>query len=188
MEGSWVDDSTKRAFKICGYEALSQKYGVPLYDLKDDDFITRRVNGLDTKVCKKVLAVDFLINVPILKAHCQTLFTCALKNLKGCIPDSEKRRFHSLGLIKPIGLLGKVIQPGLTLVDALAGDLTFEEGGNPVQMDRIIVGKDPVLVDTYGASLLGYSPEDIEYIGIAERAGVGSANLAVAKILEYDAE
>lgn len=187
MEGSWVGDDTKRAFKVCGYEEIARKYNIPLYDLKDDSYEMKRVAGLDIKICKKVLAVDFLINMPVLKAHCQTLFTCALKNLKGCIPDSEKRRFHSLGLHKPIGCLGKAIKPGLNVVDAIAGDLTFEEGGNPVQMDRIIVGKDPVLVDAYGASLLGYSKEDIEYIGVAESAGAGSADLAAAKIHEYDA-
>ena len=32
--------------------------------------------------------------------------TCALKNLKGCLPDREKRRFHALGLTKPIAALG----------------------------------------------------------------------------------
>ena len=186
MEGSWVGDNTKRAFQVCGYEALAKKYNVPLYDLKDDDFVVKQVEDLSIKVCKKPLAVDFLINIPVLKAHCQTLMTCSLKNMKGCLPDSEKRHFHSLGLHKPIGYLGKVLKGDLIIVDSIAGDLTFEEGGNPVQMDRIMVGKDPVLVDTYAASLLGYSKEDIEYIDIAERAGVGSTNLQAAKIVEYD--
>lgn len=186
MEGSWVGDDTKRAFRVCGYADIAQKYGIPLYDLKDDGFVVKQVRELELKICKKPLEVDFLINMPVLKAHCQTMLTCALKNLKGCIPDSEKRRFHSLGLMKPIGYLGKALMPGLTVVDAIAGDLTFEEGGNPVRMDRIIAGSDPVLLDAYAASLLGYSPEEIEYIGIAERAGAGSAELASARILEYD--
>ncbi|MEN6412945.1 MAG: DUF362 domain-containing protein [Veillonellales bacterium] len=186
MESSWVGDNTKRAFKVCGYEKLSEKYNVPLYDLKDDDVVVKQVAGLSIKVCKRPLAVDFLINIPVLKAHCQTLMTCSLKNMKGCIPDSEKRHFHSLGLNKPIGYLGKILKADLIIVDSIAGDLTFEEGGNPVQMGRIMVGKDPVLMDTYGASLLGYSKEDIEYIEIAERAGVGSADLHAAQIVEYD--
>lgn len=186
LESSWVGDSTKRAFKVCGYEEISRKYNVPLYDLKEDSYEVRKAGNLDLKVCKKALEVDYLINMPVLKAHCQTLFTCALKNLKGCIPDSEKRRFHSLGLDKPIGHLGKALKCGLIIVDAIAGDLTFEEGGNPVQMDRIIAGKDPVLVDTYGASLIGYSKEDIDYIGIAESMGAGSGDLDDAKIFEYN--
>lgn len=186
MEGSWVGDDTKRAFQVCGYTEIAKKYGIPLYDLKDDGFVVKRVGEIDIKICKKPLEVDFLINMPVIKAHCQTMLTCALKNLKGCIPDSEKRRFHSMGLMKPIGYLGKALTPGLTIVDAIAGDLTFEEGGNPVRMDRIFVGKDPVLIDAYAASLLGYSPEEIEYISIAEGIGAGSADLASARILEYD--
>ena len=38
-----------------------------------------------------------MINLPVLKGHCQTLITCALKNNKGLIPNAEKRRFHTLG-------------------------------------------------------------------------------------------
>ena len=188
MEGSWVGDSTKQAYQVCGYEELARKYNIPLVDLKDDEFIVKRVENLDLKICKKVFEVDFLINMPVLKAHCQTLMTCALKNMKGCIPDSEKRRFHSLGLHKPIAYLNKAITPGLIIVDGMCGDLTFEEGGNPVQMDRVIIGKDPVLMDTYAASLLGYAKEDIEYIGIAESIGVGSSDLAKAKIYEHDVQ
>jgi uncharacterized protein (DUF362 family) len=186
MEGSWVGDNTKAAFEVCGYQELARKYQVGLYDLKDDNFVTIKVGDLELKVCKKVTEVDFLINMPVLKAHCQTLMTCALKNLKGCIPDSEKRRFHSMGLMKPIGYLGKAIMPALTIVDALNGDLTFEEGGNPVQMDRIIAGYDPVLIDTYATELLGFAIDEIPYIRIAERMGAGSTDLASAKIYEYD--
>lgn len=188
LESSWVGDSTKRAFEVCGYEEISKKYSVPLYDLKEDSFGVRRVGDLDLKICSKALEVDYLINMPVLKAHCQTKFTCALKNLKGCLPDSEKRRFHSLGLEKPIGHLGKALKCGVIIVDSISGDLTFEEGGNPVQMDRIIAGKDPVLVDTYGASLIGYSADDIEYIGIAEKMGAGSSDLNSARIIEYNTD
>lgn len=188
LEGSWVGDSTKQAFKVCGYTEIAKKYGVFLHDLKDDNFIIKSLGELDIKVCKKPLNVDFLINVPVLKAHCQTKLTCALKNLKGCIPDSEKRRFHKLGLIKPIAYLGKALTPDITIVDAIAGDLTFEEGGNPVPMDRIFAGSDPVLVDAYAAWLLGYSPADIEYISLAEQIGVGSADLTNAEIIEHNPE
>ncbi len=66
----------------------------------------------------------------------------------------------------------------------MCGDLTFEEGGNPVSMNRIIVGFDPVLVDTYAAELIGLDPNSIEYINLAEQFGVGSANLKKAEIIE----
>jgi hypothetical protein len=130
--------------------------------------------GEKIKVCNIVNDIDFLINLPVLKAHCQTQLTCALKNMKGLIPDAEKRSFHARGLHQPIAYLNKIIRQDLIIVDGLMGDLTFEEGGNPVQMDRIIAGTDPVLIDSYAASLIGYAPDSIDYIAIAERIGVGS--------------
>ena len=110
MEGSWVGDSTKRAFKVCGYEEISRKYKVPLIDLKQDARVSVEVEGTTLEVCASLWQADYLINMPVLKAHCQTKVTCALKNLKGCIPDSEKRRFHSMGLHRPIALLNKVLK------------------------------------------------------------------------------
>lgn len=186
MESSWVGDSTRRAFKICGYEDISKRYGVPLVDLKRDKTVTRSVNGVEIAVCREVLETDFLINMPVLKAHCQTRLTCALKNLKGCIPDREKRHFHALGLHKPIAALNAIVKSHLVIVDGIIGDLTFEEGGTPVHMGRIIVGEDPVLVDSYAAQLLGYDIDDIPYIGMAERLGVGTTRLDTAEIIEHN--
>lgn len=173
LEGSWVGDRTARAFEVCGYSELSKKYRIPLIDLQKDTSRTVTVKEMELAVCEAVLSLDYLINMPVLKGHCQTKITCALKNLKGCIPNSEKRRFHTMGLHKPIAYLNKAIKTDLIIMDGLMGDLDFEEGGNPVQMDRIIVGFDPVLIDSYVASLLGYAPEEIPYIKMAERIGVG---------------
>ena len=48
--------------------------------------------GMELSVCRCVQDFDYLINVPVLKGHCQTRVTCALKNMKGLIPNKEKRR------------------------------------------------------------------------------------------------
>ncbi len=186
LEGSWVGDRTSSAFKVCGYETISKKYGVPLVDTQKDTFVNKNIDGLTINVCKSVAEIDYLINMPVLKGHCQTIMTCALKNLKGCITNNEKRRFHSLGLHKPIACLSKAIKQSLIIVDALMGDLTFEEGGNPVEMNRIMIGKDPVLIDSYGAELIGYSPLDIDYIPLAAKLGVGTMDTSEAKIIEIN--
>jgi len=188
MESSWVGDSTRKAFQVCGYTDISKKYQVPLIDLKEDQSVTLEHNGMSMKICKSALEADFLINVPVLKGHCQTMMTCALKNLKGCIPDSEKRRFHALGLYKPIAVLNKLLKSSLIIVDCIMGDLTFEEGGTPVRMDRLIAGFNPVLVDSYAATLMGYRPEDIGYIVEAEKLGLGSIKLSDLCLLEINKE
>ncbi len=173
MESSWLGANTKKAFRVCGYEDISKECGVPLLDLKKDRTRKVKCGDLTLKVYQTILDTDYLINIPVLKAHCQTRLTCALKNLKGCIPDREKKRYHSLGLHQPIALLNTVIKSDLIIVDGLMGDLTHEEGGNPVEMGRIIGGRDPVLTDSYAAGLIGYRVAHIPYIGLAAEMGVG---------------
>ncbi len=186
LEGSWVGDRTAQAFDYCGYTALSRKYNVKLFDLQKDSSKTYDVGGVKIEFCDKAMEVDFLINMPVLKGHCQTSMTCALKNMKGCITNKEKRHFHAMGLHKPIAYLNKLRSADLVLVDGLCGDLDFEEGGNPVKMDRLIAARDSVLVDTYVASLMGFAKEEIEYITIAEKLGVGSGDLNSANITEIN--
>jgi uncharacterized protein (DUF362 family) len=186
LEGSWIGDRTDRAFKVCGYEEISKRYGVPLVDLQNDRSTKYMVDGLELNICSKMKEIDYLINVPVLKGHCQTNITCALKNIKGCIPNSEKRRFHAMGLHKPIAYLNKAIKQHLIIVDGIMGDLNFEEGGNPVRMNRILAGFDPVLIDSYAASLLGFDLEEIPYIKIAENIGVGNTNWSHSNIIEFN--
>jgi len=188
IESSWVGDSTKRAFKNCGYEPLFRKYGVPLIDLKDDVCRTLSCGGYKIEVCGEALDTDFLINVPVLKAHCQTRLTCCMKNLKGCIPDNEKRRFHTLGLHEPIAALNALIKTGYCVVDGICGDLTFEEGGTPVEANRIIAGRDPLLIDSYCAELIGYRPNEIGYLAIGKKMGLGEFYSNETKLVELNAQ
>src|SRR5690554_793242 len=186
MGGSRGGGRTSEAFRVCGYEDLSREYCVPLIDLQKDRSRTYETDGMRINVCDHVLKVGYLINVPVMKGHCQTKLTCALKNMKGCIPDSEKRRFHTMGLHKPIAYLNKAIKQNLVIVDGIMGDLNFEEGGNPVRMSRILAGTDPVLIDSYAANLLGFDLEEIPYIKIAENIGVGNTNWSHSNIIEFN--
>jgi len=187
-EGSWVGESTSRAWDACGYTALAKRYGLQLLDTKNDPVVSQTVAGIKMPICRSVLETDYLINVPVLKAHCQTALTCCIKNLKGCIPDSEKRRFHSMGLHKPIAALSAVIKPDLHVVDSICGDLSFEEGGTPVPTQRILLGFDPVLLDTYGAALIGLDPDDIAYLQLARDHGVGRFASKDTKVVELHPE
>ncbi|HHU49008.1 MAG: DUF362 domain-containing protein [Caldicoprobacterales bacterium] len=188
LEGSWVGDKTFRAFKICGYEKISGRYNIPLIDLQKDSYMKCLVEGTELNICSKMKEIDYLINVPVLKGHCQTNITCALKNMKGCIPNSEKRRFHTLGLHKPIAYLSKAIKQNLIIVDGIMGDLNFEEGGNPVRMNRILAGTDPVMIDSYAANLLGFDLDEIPYITIAEDIGVGTAKWDNSNVIEFNSD
>ena len=184
LEGSWVGDKTTEAYEVCGYRELTEKYQVPFWDMQKDKGIERDCRGMKLNVCERAANIDFLINVPVLKGHCQTKITCALKNMKGLIPNKEKRHFHKLGLHKPIAHLNVGIHQDFIVVDNLCGDLDFEDGGNPVVMNRILTAKDPVLCDTFVCQMLYYRREDVPYLVMAEELGVGSADLEHANLIQ----
>lgn len=183
IESAWVGAATEAAAVKSGCAQVCEEYGVPLFDLKQDRTQLVETPLRPMEICCRALDADVLIDLPVLKGHCQTAMTCALKNCKGCIPDREKRRFHTEGLMKPIAALASVLRPGLTIVDSICGDLNFEEGGNPVQTNRMFLGWDPVQADVYGCQLMGLSPADVPYIGLAERWGAGSARVEASDVV-----
>ena len=183
VEGAWVGDRTADAYRYCGYKELCEHYDVPFVDGQKQKWHTADCAGMKLNIIDTVDEIDFLINVPVLKGHCQTKITCALKNLKGLLPNSEKSRFHRMGLHKPIAHLQKGIRQDFIVVDHICGDLDFEEGGNPVVRNCVMAALDPVLVDSYVCSLLHYTPDDVPYVRMAEKLGVGSADLEKAEIV-----
>lgn len=182
MEGSWVGDKTSESIEVCGYDALAKEYGVPFIDTQKERSHTEDCAGMELRICDCVRDVDFMINVPVLKGHCQTKITCALKNMKGLIPNTEKRHFHAMGLHKPIAHLATRIRQDFIVVDHICGDLDFEDGGNPVVRNCVMAACDPVLVDAYACRMLHYDVEEVPYIRMAEALGAGSADLAQAEI------
>ena len=188
LEGSWTGDSTTRAFSVCCYTVLAEKAGVELVDTQKDSYETIDCKGIKIDICKSALAVDFMINLPVLKGHCQTKLTCALKNHKGVISDSEKRRFHGLGLHRPIAHLNTAVRNDFIVVDGICGDLDFEEGGNPLFGGRLFAARDPVLCDAFAAELIGYEIDEIPYIGLAEKLGIGNTGPAIIRELNKNSE
>ena len=72
MESSWVGDKTTDALLVTGFGDLCKRLGVPFYDLQSDKGIPVDCAGMRINICAKVLKVDYLINLPVLKGHCQT--------------------------------------------------------------------------------------------------------------------
>jgi uncharacterized protein (DUF362 family) len=185
-DGSGMGYSATKAFEYCGYKEMASRYGLHLVDLERDEFIKKlvRIEGpfKSLEIARTVLECDFLINVPLMKAHNETLITCSLKNLKGTLPRSMKTAFHGVNLHKAIAQLNSVLLPDLMIVDGLQGDLHSESGHDPVVMDRMILGTNPVEVDSVVADTLGYKPRDIRHIAYSADAGLGTCDLKKIRI------
>jgi len=178
--------SATKAFEYCGYKEMASRHGLRLVDLERDEFLKKpvRIEGpfKSLEVARTVLECDFLINVPLMKAHNETLITCSLKNLKGTMPRSMKTAFHGVNLHRAIAQLNSILLPHLIIVDGLQGDLHSESGHDPVVMDRIILGTNPVEIDSVVADTLGYKPRDIRHIAYSADAGLGTCDLKKIKI------
>jgi uncharacterized protein (DUF362 family) len=185
-DGSGMGYSATKAFEYCGYKDMASRYGLHLVDLERDEFVKKpvRIEGpfKSVEIARTVLESDFFINVPLMKAHNETLITCSLKNLKGTMPRSMKTAFHGVNLHKAIAQLNSVLIPHVIIVDGLQGDLHSESGHDPVVMDRIILGTNPVEVDSVVADTLGYKPRDIRHIAYSADAGLGTCDLKRIRI------
>jgi len=186
-ESSEVGDDTMQAYKITGIYDVAQKWKVTLLDFKKDHHFY--VDVPHGKALKKVLIaetvrkVDYLINLPILKVHSQTTVTIGMKNLKGCIPDEEKSRFHRLNLSQCIPDLNTVIIPNLTIIDATLCSLESELGGLPVRLNTVLAGKNVLATDIVAASMLGYCIDEVEHLRLAAQARLGPTSIEEIKII-----
>ena len=82
--------------------------------------------------------------------------------------------------------MGAALKPRLIVVDSICGDLDFEEGGTPVQTNRMYLGTDAVQLDAYGRALMGLNPEEVPYIELAEQYGGGKAKWSAEDIVELN--
>jgi len=180
-DGAGMGNSATKAFSLCGYTEMAKRYGLELIDFEKDRFTKLEVPLAGPfrklEIARTALECDFLISIPLMKAHFQTLMTCSLKNMKGVMSRSQKTSFHSRGLHKSIVQLATVISPDLILVDGIHGNLTSETGRDPVAIGMMMAGKRPVEIDSLVADILGYAPRDIKHIAYAEDAGLGTTNL-----------
>ena len=173
-DGSGMGESATRAFEICGYTEIARKHGVRLLDIERDRFVQRATRAAgpfsELSISKSVAECDYLINVPVIKAHSQTRVTCSLKNLKGVMPRKLKSGFHGVDLERAIAQLADLVVPDLVIADGTYGDLTSELGGRPVNIGVVAAGLDPLAIDCFAAATLGFMPQQISHIAHYARA------------------
>ncbi len=176
-EGSgWAD--TFKAFMVAGIDKISEKWKAKLVDLNKDVFIEvyppnplalRRV-----KVAKTALE-SVIISVPKLKLHRLATVTLGIKNMMGAL--ASKGSMHNGRLHANIADLASVLKPSLTVIDGIIAGEGHETSGNPVKMDLVIAGTDPVAVDAVGAAVMSVSPTEVKHLVLAEKKGLGTCRL-----------
>ena len=169
-----------KVLELCGMAEAAGRLGCGLVDLNKGECVKIPVEGgliLDyVLVNQNFLEYDAVINVPVLKTHFITEVSLGMKNMKGCIPPVEKRRFHDVGVNKAVADLNKVVRTALTVMDGtVAGEGLGPKEGRPVGFKTVLAGANVLAVDMTAAAVMGFVPEEIEHIRMAAEHGLGPA-------------
>ena len=149
---------------------------------------------------------DVFINVPVVKLTNVIGFTCAMKNMVGImpgmkygwaksegfppgsgnpgLPNHRAGRFDEM-IVDLAGMAGI----DLNVVDAIVGmerARIEDEGGKAKRLNTIVAGADPVAVDAVCTSLIGFNPDDFEFITLGHRLGLGIGELDRIEMVGQD--
>ncbi len=183
-EGSGFAD-TFQAFKIAGVDAVADRWGVKLVDLNKDEFVEAQVpNPLNLKRIRvaRTALESTIISVPKLKPHRIATVTLSLKNMMGALA-SKGSMHRGTSLSENIADLTSVLTPSLAVIDGVIAGEGHETSGDPVPMNLVIGGTDPVAVDAVGAAVMDIAPGDVKHLVLAEKKGLGTCQLTDITVL-----
>jgi uncharacterized protein (DUF362 family) len=177
-EGSGFAD-TFEAYKVAGVDKVAERWNVKLVDLNKDEFVeVQPTNSLSLKKVKvaKTALESTIISVPKLKPHRIATVTLSLKNMMGAL--ANKGTMHrGRSLSENIADLASILKPSLAVVDGIVAGQGHENGCDPIEMNLVIAGIDPVAVDSAGASVMGIQPTEVKHLTLAEKKGLGTCDL-----------
>lgn len=174
-EGSGMG-TTSESFEANGYVELARKHGMELIDFNQAPAVLlRRSDALQLKEfhIPKVAVDAFVISLPVLKDHCFTTTTVAMKNMFGLAPapyyqgSYNKARLHSPSVHKSVVDVCLYKRPGLCVVDASVAMAGSHLSGTPTRLGVILASADPVAVDAVASRLLGHDPRRIQHLRLA---------------------
>lgn len=179
-------------FKSLGIYQLGKETGAHVINLSSGPSVAVEVprpHLIKTLRISALLKDSLIVSVPVLKTHPWSGITINLKNMYGAVYQKEKAVYHS-GLEHNIVDINKVIMPHLCIVDAstavVQGGFKYGlwVGAPPTELNLIIAGVNPVVVDAIGTKILGKNPLDIGHIAIADRQGLGTCDLQKIEVID----
>jgi len=176
-EGSGFAD-TFQAFRVAGVDAVAERWSVKLVDLNKDEFVEVKLSNplsLNRVRVAKTALESTVISVPKLKPHRVATVTLSLKNMMGAF--ASKGSMHMGNLSKNIVDLASILKPSVSVVDGIIAGEGHETSGNPVEMNLVIAGTDPVAVDAVSAAVMGINPPNVKHLVLAEKKGLGTCDL-----------
>ncbi len=163
-----------------GFDPVIERYGIEVVEFRESRPVESTVGRYRwVDISAEVLSADVVINLPKWKTHAQMGLTLAVKNLFGCVVGNRKPEWHYRAgddhdlFAEVILAVAEAVRPALSVLDgvvAMEGDGPGT-GGRPTSVRRIVVGEDPVAVDTVVANLIGAGIGSLPVLKAARRHG-----------------
>jgi len=177
------------AFESLGYNRLIQRYGVRAVNVFERRF--RKVdlgNGETLNFNVDILDSDFLVDIPVIKTHAQTVVSLGIKNLKGMIDINSRKKCHNADPDKNLNYwVAKLADPMPPMLTILDGLYTLERGpafdGRARRSNIIVASADVLSADMVGARVLGYAPSEAPHLIHAARNRSRTCDLSAVSVV-----
>ena len=173
----------RQCFALSGAGMVAKETGADLVFPRATLMRDMKIGGsrLDSwAVFTPVLEADVLINLPIAKHHSLSTLTLGMKNWIGAVGGSRWSLHQDIH--QTIVDLAQFFKPTVTLVDGVRiMTANGPSGGSTADVqakNTLILSNDQVAADAVGAMLFGRKPEEIGFIRIAQKQGLGTYDLA----------
>jgi uncharacterized protein (DUF362 family) len=180
MESDRMSKYADKAFERYGYRAYAERLAdegasVELINLSKSPLTRFNFNGdyfKHPELPEVLSSTRDIASIALAKTHSLTMVTGALKNMFGLLPRKDQAFYHP-SIHEVILDLNRMFRSSLCLIDARMG-LEGVISGTPKEVGCLILGTNPVSVDSTMARVMGFEPKRIRHIVEASKYGLGS--------------
>jgi len=137
----------------------------------------------EVAVLKDVLEADVYIAMPKMKTHGMTMLSGAVKHNYGLLAGAQKSWYHFYAetperFAEILIEMYRLRPPDLVIMDGILA----MEGYGPCSpesrwVNKVLAADDAVALDAVLARMMGFGTEDVPYLRIARRMGIGQTDL-----------
>lgn len=183
--------ATSEAFRVSGIEAVASACGVELINFETSGYTevsvpaARQIPRL--YIAKAVLEADVVISLPKLKTHELTLYTGAVKNFFGAVPQKIRKQAHALEDRDRFGEavvdIYSIVKPHLAVMDGVVGmEGNGPANGTPIPSGVVMASYDCVALDMVASEMMGIDPLKVPTNKAALSRGLGLQHPEVAGV------
>lgn len=190
-DSPFIPYKSREVLAKTGIEEAARDAGAEIAYLDEETYT--EVNAPDAKIMNKTrlpksfLSCNVFITVPKMKTHNQTVVSLSIKNQHGLLRSEDKRIMHRDDIHQKIVDITSVAKPNLIVID---GTIALEgQGptyGSPVEANLLVAGTNVVSTDAVASSLMGFDPETIPSLRLAQIQGLGTMDLSKINIKGED--